>query len=50
MMEAYARGISTRSVDDLVPALCADSRIGRSQVSRICEQLDDSVGAFRTAP
>jgi putative transposase len=47
-MEAYVHGISTRSVDDLVVALGADSGISKSEVSRICEQLDESVGAFRT--
>lgn len=49
-MEAYVHGISTRSVDDLVVALGADSGISKSEVSRICEQLDESVGAFRTRP
>jgi transposase-like protein len=48
VMEAYVHGVSTRSVDDLVVALGADSGISKSQVSRICEQLDDTVGAFRT--
>jgi hypothetical protein len=50
VMEAYVQGISTRSVDDLVVALGADSGISKSEVSRICEQLDESVGAFRTRP
>jgi putative transposase len=50
VMEAYVHGISTRSVDDLVVALGADSGISKSEVSRICEQLDESVGAFRTRP
>lgn len=48
VMEAYVYGISTRSVDDLVVALGADSGISKSEVSRICEQLDESVGVFRT--
>ena len=48
VMEAYVHGISTRSVDDLVVTLGADSGISKSEVSRICEQLDESVGAFRT--
>ena len=47
-MEAYVHGVSTRSVDDLVVALGADSGISKSEVSRICEQLDEVVGAFRT--
>lgn len=48
VMEAYVHGVSTRSVDDLIVALGADSGISKSDVSRICEQLDESVGAFRT--
>lgn len=48
VMEAYVHGISTRSVSDLVIALGADSGISKSEVSRICQQLDDAVGAFRT--
>lgn len=50
VMEAYVHGVSTRSVDDLVVALGVDSGISKSEVSRICEQLDESVGAFRTRP
>src|SRR5690242_4279133 len=48
VMEAYVHGVSTRSVDDLVVALGADSGISKSEVSRICQQLDEVVGAFRT--
>jgi putative transposase len=47
-MEAYVNGVSTRSVDDLVGALGADSGINKSEVSRICAGLDDTVGVFRT--
>ncbi len=47
VMEAYVHGVSTRSVDDLVEAMGATG-ISKSQVSRICEGLDESVGAFRT--
>lgn len=50
MMEAYVHGVSTRSVGDLVVALGADSGISKSEVSRICEQLDEVVGGFRTRP
>lgn len=50
VMEAYVHGVSTRSVDDLVVALGVDSGISKSEVSRICEQLDETVGAFRTRP
>ncbi len=47
VMEAYVHGISTRAVDDLVEAM-GGAGISKSEVSRICEQLDESVGAFRT--
>ena len=50
VMEAYVHGVSTRSVDDLVAALGIDSGISKSEVSRICAALDESVGAFRTRP
>lgn len=39
--------VSTRSVENLVAAMGADSGISTSEVSRICEGLDESVGAFR---
>ncbi|MDQ2852982.1 MAG: IS256 family transposase, partial [Actinomycetota bacterium] len=47
VMEAYVHGVSTRSVDDLVEAM-GGTGISKSQVSRICAGLDESVGAFRT--
>lgn len=47
VMEAYLHGVSTRKVDDLVKALGADTGISKSEVSRICEDLDQEVGAFR---
>lgn len=47
VMEAYVKGVSTRSVDDLVKALGADSGISKSEVSRICAELDEAVEAFR---
>jgi transposase-like protein len=46
-MEAYLHGVSTRKVDDLVKALGADSGISKSEVSRICADLDGEVAAFR---
>jgi putative transposase len=46
-MEAYVHGVSTRSVDDLVVAL-GGTGISKSEVSRICAGLDETVGAFRT--
>lgn len=48
VMEAYVSGVSTRGVDDLVAALGVGSGISKSEVSRICSELDDAVGAFRT--
>ena len=39
IQEAYVQGVSTRSVDDLVKAM-GMSGISRSQVSRLCEEID----------
>jgi putative transposase len=50
VMEAYVHGVSTRSVDELVKALGADSGISKSEVSRICSDLDTQLTAFRTRP
>ncbi len=50
VMEAYLHGVSTRKVDDLVKALGADSGISKSEVSRICADLDTEVAAFRDRP
>src|SRR5436305_13324101 len=47
IMEAYLHGVSTRKVDDLVQALGGASGISKSEVSRICADLDEEVGAFR---
>jgi putative transposase len=47
IMEAYLHGTSTRKVDDLVKALGADTGISKSEVSRICADLDTEVSAFR---
>jgi putative transposase len=47
VMEAYLHGVSTRKVDDVVKALGIDSGISKSQVSRICADLDVEVAAFR---
>ena len=47
IMEAYVSGVSTRNVDDLVTAMGVDTGISKSEVSRICERLDERVGAFR---
>ena len=50
VMEAYVNGVSTRSVEELVTALGIDSGISKSEVSRICARLDESVEAFRSRP
>jgi putative transposase len=47
VMEAYLHGVSTRKVDDLVKALGADTGISKSEVFRICADLDAEVAAFR---
>lgn len=49
IQEAYIQGISTRSVDDLVKALGMDG-ISKSQVSRLCEDIDERVHAFLDRP
>jgi len=49
IQEAYIQGISTRSVDDLVKAM-GMSGISKSQVPRLCEEIDDKVQAFLTRP
>jgi len=46
VMEAYVHGVSTRKVDDLVSALGAETGISKSEVSRICGELDTEVAAF----
>jgi transposase-like protein len=50
VMEAYVHGVSTRKVDDLVAALGIDAGIGKSEVSRICAELDGVVATFRDRP
>jgi transposase-like protein len=47
VMEAYVHGVSTRKVDDLVAALGIDTGISKSEVSRICGELDGVVAEFR---
>jgi len=49
VQEAYVQGISTRSVDDLVKAM-GMSGISKSQVSRLCEEIDGKVKAFLDRP
>jgi putative transposase len=48
VMEAYVHGVSTRKVDDLVKALGLESGISKSEVSRICTELDVDMAAFRS--
>jgi putative transposase len=49
IQEAYIQGVSTRSVDDLVKAM-GMSGISKSQVSRLCEEIDVKVKAFLDRP
>ena len=45
VQEAYVKGVSTRKVDDLVQAL-GMSGISKSQVSKLCSELDERVQSF----
>jgi len=47
VQEAYVHGVSTRKVDDLLRALGLDG-MSKSEVSRICAELDGEVTAFRS--
>ncbi len=47
VMQAYVEGVSTRRVDDLVIAM-GGTGISKSEVSRICAQLDTDVALWRT--
>ncbi|PQO86631.1 IS256 family transposase [Massilia phosphatilytica] len=49
IQEAYIQGISTRSVDDLVKAM-GMSGVSKSQVSRLCEEIDERVQTFLDRP
>jgi len=49
IQEAYIQGVSTRSVDALVQAM-GMSGISKSQVSRLCEEIDGRVEAFLNRP
>ena len=49
IQEAYIHGVSTRSVDDLVKAM-GMTGISKSQVSRLCAEIDDRVKAFLDRP
>jgi putative transposase len=49
VQEAYIQGVSTRSVDDLVKAM-GMTGISKSQVSRLCAEIDGKVKAFLDRP
>ena len=49
IQEAYVHGVSTRSVDDLVKAM-GGTGISKSQVSRLCADIDERVQAFLGRP
>jgi putative transposase len=49
IQEAYIHGVSTRAVDDLVKAL-GMSGVSKSQVSRLCTEIDERVTAFLDRP
>jgi transposase-like protein len=48
VQEAYVAGVSTRKVDQVVESL--GLRVSKSEVSRICQGLDEQVEAFRNRP
>jgi putative transposase len=48
IQQCYVCGVSTRRVDQLVESL--GLRISKSEVSRVCQALDEHVDAFRTRP
>jgi transposase-like protein len=48
IQEAYVAGVSTRKMDQVVESL--GLRISKSEVSRICQGLDEQVDAFRNRP
>jgi transposase-like protein len=49
IQEAYIQGISTRSVDDLVKAMGMEG-VSKSQVSRLCAEIDERVHTFLARP
>jgi transposase-like protein len=49
IQEAYVQGVSTRSVYDLVKAM-GMTGISKSQVSRLCAEIDERVKAFLERP
>ena len=49
IQEAYIQGVSTRSVDDLVKTM-GMTGVSKSQVSRLCVEIDERVDAFLDRP
>ena len=49
IQEAYIQGVSTRSVDELVQAM-GMSGISKSQVSRLCGEIDGKITTSSTGP
>ena len=49
VQQAYVEGVSTRRVDDLVRSLGCEG-ISKSQVSRVCSELDEVVESFLGRP
>jgi putative transposase len=49
IQEAYVQGVSTRKVDALIQSLGVQG-VSKSEVSRICSELDEKVAAFRNRP
>jgi putative transposase len=49
IQEAYVHGVSTRSVDDLVKAM-GGTGVSKSQVSRLCAEIDERVNGFLSRP
>ena len=49
IQEAYVQGVSTRSVDELVKAMGMEG-ISKSQVSRLCGEIDERVNTFLRRP
>jgi putative transposase len=49
IQEAYIQGVSTRPVDDLVQAM-GMSGVSKSQVSRLCGEIDERVKTFLDRP
>lgn len=47
--EAYVLGVSTRKVEDLIERMGAKG-VSKSTVSRMAEELDEQVAAFRSRP